>query len=408
MARTAGLNVADPRTDLRSAGTGGYLSQLDALRFFAVTGVMVTHNWGPQFHVGPVGQPPWGSLGVRLFFVLSGFLITGILIRCRDLAERSPERRLFFIRQFYIRRFLRIFPVYYLTLVVIVAVGVGMAPRIWPWLFSYTTNVYVWSHLSWPHAVGHFWSLAVEEQFYLVWPWLMLFLPRRWLVPVLVVLVVLVAPGYRLYASFHYAADTGIDGGFTSLSLTPAVLDSLGLGALLAFATNADESIRAWTRRALRRVALPLGAAAYVVFFLVGWHLGPFRHVAVALSDTSAALVFCWLIAAASRGVRGPMGALLEWRPIAYLGKVSYGIYIFHMLVPIAFGYAAARLGLGYTNAGFANFLVTSAVTCAVAALSWELFEGPINALKRHFRYEAGETVVPVTAAAPAAAQAAP
>jgi peptidoglycan/LPS O-acetylase OafA/YrhL len=383
-----------------------YMSQLDALRFFAVTGVMVTHNWGPQFHVGPVGQPPWGGLGVRLFFVLSGFLITGILIGCRELGERNPERRLFFVRQFYIRRFLRIFPIYYLVLVVVVAAGVGATRQIWPWLFSYTTNIYVWSHLSWPHAVGHFWSLAVEEQFYLVWPWLMLFLPRRWLVPFLVGLVCL-APAYRLFASFRYAADTGSDGGFTSLSLTPGVVDSLALGALLAFAMRSPERVR--VERALRRVALPVGVVAYAIFFLVGWHLGPFRHVAVAFSDTAAALMFCWLIGSASRGFRGPAGSLLEWRPIAYLGKISYGIYIFHMLVPVAFGYAAVRLGVGYTNAGFLNFLATSAVTCAIAALSWHFYEGPINRLKRHFRYDSELGAHPVTAAAPpAAAQTAP
>jgi peptidoglycan/LPS O-acetylase OafA/YrhL len=386
---------------------GGYMSQLDALRFFAVMGVIVTHNWRPGFHVGPVGQPPWGSLGVRLFFVLSGFLITGILIGCRELAERSPERRLFFVRQFYIRRFLRIFPIYYLVLAVVVAAGVGMAPQIWPWLFSYTTNVYVWSHLTWPHAVGHFWTLAVEEQFYLVWPWLMLFLPRRWLVPFLVGLVC-IAPAYRLYASFHYSADTGTEGAFTSLALTPGVVDSLALGALLALASHADgTAVRA--RRALRRVAMPVGLVAYSVFFLVGWHLGPFRHVAVAFSDTAAALVFCWLVGSASRGFRGRVGRLLELRPIAYLGKISYGIYIFHMLVPIAFGYAAARLGIEYTDAGFVNFVATSLATFAIAALSWQLFEAPINGLKRHFRYDTARGTHPVTAVAPAsAAQAAP
>jgi peptidoglycan/LPS O-acetylase OafA/YrhL len=397
-------------TDASTAARGrGYMSQLDGLRFFAVTAVAVTHNWGPQFHLGPVGQPPWGSLGVRLFFVLSGFLITGILIGCRELGERNPERRLFFVRQFYIRRFLRIFPIYYLTLVVLVVAGVGTARGWWPWLFSYTTNVHVWNTHTWPHAVGHFWTLAVEEQFYLVWPWLMLFMPRRWLVPFLVGLVC-VAPAYRLYASFHYTVDTGTpDGSFTSLALTPAALDSLALGALLALATHAGHAIAAQVQRVLLRVVLPVGASAYAVLFLVGWHLGGFKHVAVAFDGTSEALVFCWLVGAASVGFAGRAGRLLEWRPIAYLGKVSYGIYIFHMLVPVAFAYIAARLGRGYTDAGFVNFVATSLVTFAIAALSWELFEGPINGFKRHFRYDAAaDTPVVTPAVGASAAQTAP
>ena len=386
----------------RGKTSGGYMSQLDALRFFAVMGVIVTHNWGPQFRVGPVGQPPWGSLGVRLFFLLSGFLITGILIGCRELSDGSPRRSLFLVRQFYIRRFLRIFPIYYVVLAVVVLVGVGATPQIWPWLFSYTTNVYVWGHQTWPHAVGHFWTLAVEEQFYLVWPWLMLFFPRRWLVPTLVGLVC-VAPAYRLYASFHYAADTGTDGAFTSLALTPGVVDSLALGALLAFAMHTDHTATR-VQRALRRVALPVGALGYTVFFLVGWHLGPFRHAAVALSDFTAALVFCWLVGSASKGFGGRAGRLLEWRPIAYLGRASYGIYIFHLLVPVAFGYAAARIGVGYTNAGFVNFVATSLATFALAAVSWRFFEGPVNGLKRHFRYDTVRDAHPVTTAPPVSA----
>jgi hypothetical protein len=98
---------------MSSARERGYMPQLDALRFFAVTGVMIVHNWQPSPGTLIVGQVDWAELGVKLFFVLSGFLITGILIGGRELVERDSERRLFVIRQLYIRRFLRIFPVYY-------------------------------------------------------------------------------------------------------------------------------------------------------------------------------------------------------------------------------------------------------------------------------------------------------
>jgi peptidoglycan/LPS O-acetylase OafA/YrhL len=384
---------------MRPAKTGsGYMSQLDALRFFAVMGVIVTHNWRPGPGTWIFGQLPWGSLGVRLFFVLSGFLITGILIRGRELGEFRPERRLLFIRQFYIRRFLRIFPIYYVVLVAVVVIGVGWSRQMWPWLFTYTTNIYIWRHLAWPPGIGHFWTLAVEEQFYLVWPWLMLFVPRRWLVPLLLSLICL-APAYRLYASFHYPQDTGDGGAFTSFAFSVSTFDSLGLGALLAILAHADQG-RERLQRALRRVVLPVGALGYAALFILPRH-GHGHHAAAVFDDTAAGLIFCWLVGSASRGFRGSFGRLLQWRPIAYLGKISYGIYIFHYLVPIAFAAIATRLGIAYQDAGIVNFVASSLVTFAIAALSWHLFEARINGLKRHFPYESGQEAHPVAAVIP-------
>src|SRR5215217_8567180 len=102
---------------------GGYRPQLDALRFFAIAGILVAHNLDP-------GQAPWifsrfdyAETGVRLFFVLSGFLITGILLGEREAADAAPHRRISAIRRFYARRFLRIFPIYYLTLAVVSSRG---------------------------------------------------------------------------------------------------------------------------------------------------------------------------------------------------------------------------------------------------------------------------------------------
>jgi peptidoglycan/LPS O-acetylase OafA/YrhL len=376
----------------------GYMPQLDALRFFAVMGVIIVHNWQPSAHTLIVGQVDWGDLGVKLFFVLSGFLITGILIGGRELGKREPARRLFFIRQFYIRRFLRIFPVYYAVLLVLILAGVGQIRHIWPWLFTYTTNIYVWHYLAFPYAVPHFWTLAVEEQFYLVWPWAMLFLPRRWLVPFLVTLCG-VGPAWRLYASFHYSPHTWN----AAYTFTLGVVDFLAIGAILAIAAHADRS-GARLRRALAFVVLPIGAVMYAILFGVSHSVD--HHAPLALEDTGAALVFCWLIGTASRGFTGPFGRVLGWRPIVYLGKISYGIYIYHYLVPLVFARAAAHLGIAYENSGFPNFIASSLVTFGLATLSWRLFEKPINGLKRHFRYESATEVVPEEPALTPATQA--
>jgi peptidoglycan/LPS O-acetylase OafA/YrhL len=376
----------------------GYMPQLDALRFFAVLGVVIIHNWQPSTHTFLVGWFDWGTLGVRLFFVLSGFLITGILLGGRELASHVPRGRLSFMRRFYARRFLRIFPVYYAVLFALLIAGVGQIRQIWPWLFSYGTNIFVWDHLAYPYAVPHFWTLAIEEQFYLVWPFVLLFLPRRWLLPFLLALCFL-GPAWRLWASFHYALHDW-NAAYTS---TPGNVDFLAIGAVLALVAHADRDV---LERRLTRTVLPIGLGMFAVMY---WLQHSYDlHAPIALEDTGAALVFCWLIGKASVGFSGAFGRLLEWQPIVYLGKISYGIYIYHLLVPLAIGAAATHFGRTYTNAGFPNFVVTSLITFVIAALSWTFFERPINGLKRYFRYERvaregpPEEPVPAPSAAPA------
>jgi peptidoglycan/LPS O-acetylase OafA/YrhL len=370
----------------------GYMSQLDALRCFAIVGVIVEHNWKPRPLPWIFANFGWGELGVQLFFVLSGFLITGILLRGRTAPNATSSHRLFFVRQFYIRRFLRIFPIYYAVLVVLLIAAVEPTRSVAPWLLTYTTNIYIWHFGSWISPLSHFWTLAVEEQFYLVWPWLLLFAPRRWLIPLLVGLIA-IAPAYRLFATYHYHADI-FGSSYTSGTATVAVVDSLAAGALLAIVVarvNDGDKVR----RTLTRVVLPVGLLGYLGLLALDRY-GNGVRADFTLGRTTDVLIFCWLIGSASYGFGGIFGRLLEWRPIAYLGKISYGIYIFHNLVPVAFATAARHLGVSYRDAGPANFVASFAVTIALASLSWHLFEGPINRLKRFFPYRApGEERVP-------------
>ena len=135
--------------------------------------VVVAHNWDPSLGPGILDRVNLGGLGVGLFFVLSGFLITGILLQGRPDGSASGNRPRF-MKQFYVRRFLRIFPIYYLVLIGITILG-SERSEVMPWLFTYTTNIYIWDHLTFLRF-SHFWTLAVEEQFYLFWPLLLLFL----------------------------------------------------------------------------------------------------------------------------------------------------------------------------------------------------------------------------------------
>ena len=122
---------------------------------------------------------PWGEWGVQLFFVLSGFLITGILLRCRG--DEDAGGKISRMRQFYVRRFLRIFPLFYAVLFAAALLNIRPVRETLLWHVSYLSNLQMALAGGWSGPVSHFWSLAVEEQFYLLWPCLILFLPRKYL-----------------------------------------------------------------------------------------------------------------------------------------------------------------------------------------------------------------------------------
>jgi peptidoglycan/LPS O-acetylase OafA/YrhL len=411
------------------------MRQLDALRAFAVVAVII-HHYLPAF----ADFVPLGALGVQLFFVLSGFLITGILLDCRRSVESGEVSRSFTIRRFYARRFLRIFPLFYFVLAAAIAFDFKPARETWLWHVTYLTNVYIFETGNWPGPLAPFWSLAVEEQFYLVWPWVILWTPRR-VLPAVVVSVVMLAPLVRLVGELAGLDPAGIG------VLPFACLDTLGLGALLALTTRSDWSGLV-TRTGLERVGLligvPLLAANLAVLALGQGMLLTRVTLGVALGLAGA-----WLVSRAARGFGGSAGRLLELRPLLYIGTISYGVYVYHsfvpnaafavldffrrppagpvMLVGIAAGsitmwwvlarcatgtawarrvlpalrsmaigaalvlviQALRRLGLPVDAANVATgFVAACALTFVVASLSWELFERPINDLKRYYSYK--------------------
>lgn len=367
----------------KPAPVSDYLPQLDALRCLAVFGVLVAHLWHPRRLPGLLGNLDGAGPGVRLFFVLSGFLITGILLSCKEMAEADLRPPTKFIFRFYARRFLRILPIYYLVLFVTLLVDVWPARELWAWLSTFTTNIHITLYNTWPGRFGHFWTLAVEEQFYLVWPWLVLLLPRKWLT-VVVLLCIPLASLYRYYAFYAFPFDIGAQD-FKAGTLTIANLDTLGVGALLAIVWR-SRARRARLQKVLTWIVLPAGAVIYVgVLYLYTYGLHPMPLFV--FSDLGAAMMFTWLVSSASLGFGGWPGRLLEARPLRYLGKISYGIYVYHNFAPLIMVPLMDRLGLPYTVPSFRNFLAAGSLTILVAALSWHFIERPINRLKRHFEY---------------------
>jgi peptidoglycan/LPS O-acetylase OafA/YrhL len=348
---------------------------LDGLRFFAFLLVFFFHalqwsRWGNW----PVIR--FGFLGVPIFFVLSGFLIGGILLDLK--AKVRPGFGLGAkLKTFYIRRALRIFPVYYMFIGILVLLMVlsgssdPVARENLPWHLAYLTNFRSFFVGMDRIRQGHFWSLAVEEHFYMIAPLLVLVVSRQMLVRLLAgVILAVAAARFAIYRA-------GSPRDFWVLS--PMQFDLLGLGIATAIIDRHGSFCRIGAR-GLRYLGIA-GAVFFVLyirrFYLgrpgIGVYYATFGSISLGLA-TAAVVLTLWQEPARW------YAKILAFRPFAYFGQISYGLYLFH---PNCLGWSSKYFG----NYTLANSLAGLAITLAVAMLSWHVFEKPINNLKNRFGY---------------------
>lgn len=333
-----------------------YWPQLDGLRAVAVACVMAFH-----FIPGVDRYAPLGTMGVRLFFVLSGFLITGILLswRGRPLATA--------VKVFYARRALRIFPLFYFVLLAAAALNIGPVRDTFAWHAAYLSNFYFYQRGDWHGSVSHLWSLAVEEQFYAVWPWLILCAPERWLRPVVIAMIA-IAPVSRLL--FPNPMDS---------VLPTSCLDSLGLGALMAI-QSANPSTSAKPAANERHKVPPLWVGLLLVgAMLVLRYAGLGGQYQIVGLDFGVSLLSAWAVVGAARGFPGAAGRFLSASAVMAVGRISYGLYVYHGFTP----YLLGRYVPGFIDMAWPlrTFLLTTA-TALIAMLSWRLLEQPFLRLK--------------------------
>lgn len=310
-------------------------------------------------------QAPLLWVGVDLFFALSGFLITGRLLASQ---ERRPPGRVFSV--FYFRRALRILPPYALALAAILVFEESARSQ-WAWYASFLGNV---KDASWGRtqgALGPLWSIAVEEQFYLVWPLILLLVPRQRL-PIALMALIAAAPLAR------WVAGSTLDSYVAVYRLMPCRLDLLAGGALLAWVQHrrpgALEQHRAW---AVSMLALSLFVFASLAIsrpdFRTSANEVVFNTLGYALI-AAAAVATIWIVHTLRSGwLHAALGSV----PLRSLGRVSYMMYLVHGLVLVK---TTALTGAPLQDAAAALVL-----TVAVAALSWVAVERPLLALKaRH------------------------
>ena len=384
-----GGHGADPE----GAGARPHIPALDGVRGLAILMVLFGHFWLASRPSESVERALYtivqnGWIGVDLFFVLSGFLITGILLD----AKGSDG----YFRNFYARRALRIFPLYYAVLFAwfyllpdVFGVdragpfGAEKGTQIWFW--TYTSNfISVMKNLTMPHGLNHFWTLAIEEQFYLVWPLVVLAVSSRklrWICLALLPVGLL----FRLWLMTTEYAHTG---GYV---LTPARMGTLAVGAWLASAIR-EPGLK---KRVDDLAPLFLAGTALILLainlpdFKMEGHEPAMQTIGFPmLAIFSAALL---VVVMNPKRMGSWYQRTFRSRPLRFFGKYSYGMYVLHLPVVIAFE------GIGFGIDSFVKFgrsdmpgtliftATATAATTLLAFISWHVYEKQFLKLKKYF-----------------------
>ena len=356
------------RDNARMTGGGGnahadylerkYFGELDGLRALAIAMVVWNHAGAGAYKFG------WG-IGVKLFFTISGFLITTLLLRERDKIGTIS------LRNFYVRRVLRIFPLYFLVLGIYVVL-VRFAERDpaattqffanLPYFLSFTANWFV--NFDGGRVIFYFaWSLSAQEQFYLAWPSVVHFARPWWLT------VALMAAMLSVAALVHSAVAAGrLDESVLPVRILARVDPTLGFGFLAAYLLHRPEGFRAALHVVDRAWSAPLAVAMLLLQVLV--------PTTPDLVPRVATLVLVMVCVVRPQNVLAPV---LANRLLRHVGSISYGIYLLHMLhVNVA-----RRIVPGGSR--LAVFTLAFPATVLVASVSFRYFEQPIMNLRRYF-----------------------
>lgn len=375
-------NLSEPAAAAIPSGPV-HLPVLDGIRGIAILMVMIYHFSDPHLGGGVVVKLlKAGVCGVDLFFVLSGFLITGILFDSRD------NQRYF--RDFYIRRALRIFPLYYGVLIGVLIVL--------PWFNAYIASQAAYEHQSWlwlylsnylrfEHeatslgCLSHFWSLAVEEQFYFIWPLAIYFCNRKTGL-LMCVGCVLLSIGFR---TTQVIVDTPEMAHQACNIWTQCRMEALAVGAFVALFARGGTS-----KSTVVRLSGILGIAAVLSLGYLTY-TGQVSELMQGGLDVMRYTLCAWiagaLVALSVASNSAWVNRVIGCRPLRFFGKYSYGLYVFHWILIPAFRQIlpSATLLAWVKSPLLAQFLlisVSTGISVVVALLSWHLFEKHFLRLK--------------------------
>lgn len=362
-----------------------YIKQLDSIRAFAVIMVIISH-WVPKNYTR---IQPLGSVGVDVFFVLSGFLITRILLTEKKIIEEDAgrENKLTAIAKFMARRSLRIFPIYYMMLLVLYFGATYLPnpiPIDWKYYVVYIQNFVYYGRQMYPGGkVFPFWSLAVEEQFYLIWPWVLFFINKKYIKQVMITGIIIGTMSSLLFPL--------IPGGkILSPVLTICCLQAFCLGGLLSYWSLSGVSVLEKKYETLKKMA-SISLVLYLGFRILYPNMIYLDRICIAIITT-------WIILSILLKRTNSFDFVLNNKLLISIGRVSYGIYIFHNFIPVSL-YAILHLLKKKVSEHtffwnifdlFQNNVLLFSLLCitvllSIAYSSFRYFETPFLKLKKYF-----------------------
>ena len=350
-----------------------FYNQLDGLRAIAVIGVMLSH-WVFLPFIKKLGLGFWG---VNLFFVLSGFLITEILLK--QIHRKDSTKNI--LMSFYLKRSLRIFPIYYLIVALAYIFNLDGSREITEYTLTYTLNFYNAISGNEGSYLSHLWSLCVEEQFYLIWPFLLLLVNRKYHLH-MIISIIFASVGFRFVLTLAEVNNYSI----YNYRIMPASLDALGLGALIAY-------LKLFKQQTLRKILqfqlVPIIALSAYIFLSFS---NSFHLLSETLLRFSISVCCFFIVGKAVFGFSNTFGKLLEVSFIQHLGRISYGLYLYHLLVStfleknireIASGNLPAFLPeIVRYNLYIIEVPINFSFTFLIAMLSYRFIETPFLRLK--------------------------
>jgi peptidoglycan/LPS O-acetylase OafA/YrhL len=364
-----------------------YFEQLNGIRFIAVFLVLIDHWLIP---INPFSF--LGHLGVVIFFVLSGFLITRILFENAESCRANHSSPIVKMARFIYRRSLRIFPIYFLLLAMGAIFSISNFDQLVYWLITYTPNIYIIVNNTWIGTWDHLWTLAVEEQYYLFFPMLILFSYARNYFKILVGMI-LVGLAFRFFFFLTNSHDFKENLWFVAHVNTISALDSFGLGGLLAYLHTYKKD---FYERFFSNSYYLLSSIFFYFFVLILSKYSKYDHDniwAIVFERFFAGLFSFFLIAQAIGSRSWMLGRFLTFSWVSYIGQISYGIYLYHNVVynyyhekgNTIIGYLASflpNLNVELPNFILIKFILNLIIVIILASFSWFFIEKPINRFK--------------------------
>ena len=344
-----------------------YIKGLNGLRAIAVICVIIEH-WFPAKHILKIF--PLGSIGVDIFFVLSGFLISSILLTTKENNLISFKSKLHAIKDFVIRRALRIFPIYYLLLLFLYVTSDSEFKNEIVYYITYTSNYFFYFTNDWHGHVAHLWSLAVEEQFYLIWPLLLFFVLRKQLLKLFLVCII-IGTLFPLFLN-----------NYMSFVLTLSCVNAFALGAVLAYIEVYKPDFGNEFKKYLKLLFIPL-----IVLFIAQVTL--FKLPYFPLRIITGLITLNCIRICIDNNEKNVLFRLFSNKVLNFIGMISYGIYLYHCPLPsywrrffrvVKIDSPFAKLEINYCEL-LAQFIFL----IVISYISWIIVEKPILKLKKNF-----------------------